>query len=354
MGARSVGDRALKALPQGLLRRYVPLNDSKAALGTKSTPLTSYHTDFEHGITAIDTDYMGPMIDASHLIVEGDRAAFVDTGTGYAVPRLLETLKAKDLAPGQVDYVLVTHVHLDHAGGAGKLVQALPHAKVVVHPRGARHMANPEKLIAGAKAVYGEKSFDELYGEIPPIEESRLHIVEDGEILELGGRPLEFIHTEGHARHHYCIVDGRADAIFAGDCFGVSYRVFDTHCGEFIFPTTTPVQFDPRAAHATVDRLMSYSPNAIFVTHYSRVAELERLAQDLHECLDGFVHLARARAASADREGLMRQDMYRFLSERLDEHGFDPDTERRRALLELDITLNVQGLSVWLDRSVAR
>jgi len=316
--------------------------------------LIPYHKDFEHGITAIDTDYTGPMIDASHLIIENGRAAFVDTGTSYAVPRLLAVMKLKDLDPGEVEYILVTHVHLDHAGGAGRLAQALPDAKVIVHPRGARHLANPEKLIAGAKAVYGEKSFDELYGEIPAIEESRLRIVEDGEILELNGRPLEFIHTEGHARHHYCIVDERAGAIFSGDCFGVSYRSFDTHRGEFIFPTTTPVQFDPPAAHASVDRLMAYSPNAIFLTHYSRVTELERLAGDLHECLDGFVHLARARAESHDREKLMQQDMYEFLSARLDAHGFDPDAERRHALLELDIRLNVQGLCVWLDRNAGQ
>lgn len=313
--------------------------------------MTPYYTDFEHGITAIDTGYMGPMIDASHLIVEQDRAAFVDTGTSYSVPRLLDVLKLKNLDPGQVEYILVTHVHLDHAGGAGRLAQALPHAKVVVHPRGARHLANPEKLIAGAKAVYGEESFTELYGAIPAIEENRLRIVEDEEVLDLNGRPLAFIHTEGHARHHYCIVDERAGAIFSGDAFGVSYRTFDTHRGEFIIPTTTPVQFDPEPAHASVDRLMTYSPSAIYLTHYSRVTELERLAQDLHECLDAFVDIASSCAASHDREKLMRADMYRFLSARLDAHGFDPDVKRRHALLELDIRLNVQGLCVWLDRN---
>ena len=311
------------------------------------------HTDFENGITAIDTGYMGSMIDASHLIVEGDRAAFVDTGTSYSVPRLLRTLESKNLDPGQVDYVLVTHVHLDHAGGAGQLIVMLPNATAIVHPRGARHLADPARLVAGATAVYGAREFSRLYGDIVPIEESRLRTVHDGEILELQGRALEFIHTEGHARHHYCVVDRQAEAIFSGDSFGVSYRIFDTDRGAFIFPTTTPVQFDPDPAHEAVDRLMSYAPEAIYLTHYSRVCGLERLAQDMHECLDGFVSIARAHAGAPDREAGMAEDLYRFLASRLDAHGFDTDEARRRALLKLDIGLNVQGLCVWLDRDAS-
>src|SRR5262249_7769502 len=155
--------------------------------------------------------------------------------------------------------VLLTHVHLDHAGGAGLLLQSLPNARAVIHPRGARHLIDPAKLIAGSIEVYGEQKFRELYGDIVPISQERVWIAEDGLRVTLGGsRELELIHTPGHALHHYCIVDRAAQAIFSGDTFGVSYREFDTARGEFIFPTTTPVHFDPVALHGSVDRLMSY------------------------------------------------------------------------------------------------
>src|SRR5262245_33813816 len=134
---------------------------------------------FDHGITAIDTHYVRPCLDASHLIVEGDRAAFVDTGTHFSVPHLLAALDWMNIAREQVEYVLLTHVHLDHAGGAGLLLRSLPRARAVVHPRGARHLADPAKLIAGSKEVYGEQKFLELYGEIVPIAAERLVVAED-------------------------------------------------------------------------------------------------------------------------------------------------------------------------------
>ena len=206
--------------------------------------------DYPDGITAIDTEYVRPMMDASHLIVNQGRAAFVDTGTSRSVPLLLEALTSRGLAPEDVEYVLVTHVHLDDAGGAGELMAALPRATAVLHPRGARHMADPARLIEGSIQVYGEELFRSLYGRIRPIPEDRIRTVRDGDTLELSGRTLEFLHTEGHARHHYCILDHGSRCIFAGDSFGLSYRELDTDKGEFIFPSTTPVQFDPEAAVA--------------------------------------------------------------------------------------------------------
>lgn len=308
-------------------------------------------TRFAHGITAVDSALIRPGFDAVHVIVDQGRAAIVDTGTGHTVPLVLEALAALDLAPAAVDYVFVTHVHLDHAGGAGALLPHLPVAKVVLHPRGARHLIDPSKLIAGSVAVYGEAPFRRMYGEITPVPEARVHIAGDGERFRLGERALETIHTPGHARHHYCLVDHEAQAIFTGDTFGVSYRELDTANGPFIFPTTTPVHFDPPAAHASIDRLLAYRPHAMFLTHYSRVAEVERLAQDLHECLDGFVALARANAEHEDRATRLERAMSEFLDERLDAHGVDGNPTRRRELLGPDIGLNVQGLEVWLARA---
>lgn len=305
---------------------------------------------FDHDITAIDTHYMRPLADASHLIVENDRAAFVDTGTASSVPRLLAALDELGIERERVDYVLLTHVHLDHAGGAGQLMQALPNARAVVHPRGARHMIDPAKLIAGSIEVYGERKFRELYGELLPIPESRVIVAEEGLRLKLGGRELEFIHTPGHALHHYCIVDHGADAIFSGDTFGISYREFDTARGEFIFPTTTPVHFDPAAMHVSLDRLMSYRPQAIYLTHYSRVNDLERLAADMHAEVDAFAEIAKRNAGRPDRSGLIRRELFDHLYERLGRHGVKMDDGQIHGLLDLDVDLNAQGLEVWLGR----
>jgi glyoxylase-like metal-dependent hydrolase (beta-lactamase superfamily II) len=304
--------------------------------------------DYPDGITAIDTEYVRPMMDASHLIVNQGRAAFVDTGTSRSVPLLLEALTSRGLAPEDVEYVLVTHVHLDHAGGAGELMAALPRATAVLHPRGARHMADPARLIEGSIQVYGEELFRSLYGRIRPIPEDRIRTVKDGDTLELSGRILEFLHTEGHARHHYCILDHGSRCIFAGDSFGLSYRELDTDKGEFIFPSTTPVQFDPEAAVATVDRLMAAEPAAIYLTHYSRVLDLPRLADDLKTDIRGYADIALDAGEATD--GALEEALRQYMYARLDAHGCDGDPHWRESIVGDDIRLNAQGLAVWLAR----
>jgi glyoxylase-like metal-dependent hydrolase (beta-lactamase superfamily II) len=304
--------------------------------------------DFDAGITAVDTEYVRPGLDASHLVVHGGRAAFVDTGTSHSAPLLLAALAEKGLEPGQVDWLFVTHVHLDHAGGAGALMEHLPNAVAVLHPRGARHMADPARLIEGSKAVYGDEVFQQLYGEIRPIPAERIRVVGDGERLSLAGREFEFIHTEGHAKHHYCVVDPEASAIFTGDCFGISYRELDTAAGPFVFPTTTPVQFDPEAAHATIRRLLSYNPARMFLTHFSCVNSPAALAPQLHGDLEAYVKIAAARRDDTDPESSIRAALRDLTFARLDAHGVDPDAEFRDEVIGMDMALNAQGLVVWL------
>ena len=243
-------------------------------------------TDYDHGISAVDTEYIRPKLDASHLVVESGRAAFVDTGTNNSVPKLLDALAQKDLDAAAVDFVFLTHIHLDHAGGAGQLMRELPNARCVVHPRGAGHMAEPSKLIAGTQAVYGEALAYEMYGDIVPIDADRILQPDDGETYELAGRKLTAYYTEGHARHHYVLHDPKAAAVFTGDSFGLSYRDLDTAAGAFIFPTTTPTHFDPEQAHKSIDRIMGLEPERLYLTHYSEVTELDRQAADMHSDLD--------------------------------------------------------------------
>ena len=306
---------------------------------------------YPDGIWSIDTDHLRPDMAASHLVVANGRAAFVDTGANNAVPLLLAALDAQGLGPDAVDYLLLTHVHLDHAGGAGLLLESLPNATAVLHPRGARHMIDPSKLEAGARAVYGDPQFEAVYDRIHPIPAERVHVVEDGEVIELGGRAFECLHTEGHARHHYCLYDRDAEVVFTGDTFGLSYRALDTDRGEFILPTTTPVQFDPPALHASVDRLMACQPRAAFLTHYSRVTDLPRLAADLHRDIDAYTALAAEAAGLPDVERRIEDGVRAGLYRRLDEHGCPADPAWREHHLALDIRLNTQGIPVWMARN---
>ncbi|MEJ2513868.1 MAG: MBL fold metallo-hydrolase [Gammaproteobacteria bacterium] len=306
--------------------------------------------DFDAGISAVDTEYLRPGLDASHIVQHRGRAAFVDTGTSHSVPLLLAALEAKQIAPEDVDWVFLTHVHLDHAGGAGQLMAALPNATAVLHPRGAPHMADPSKLIAGSKAVYGEPKFTELYGEIRPIAEERIRAVEDGERIDFAGRTMELIHTEGHARHHYCIVDREANAVFTGDSFGLSYRWFDTAAGPFVFPTTTPVHFDPEEAHAAIRRILSYGPERVFLTHFSGVDDPASLAPQLHWDLDAYVRIAREQKDAPDPKVAIQKRITDWTVGRLMEHGVDMDPTRRDELIANDMDLNAQGLAFWIQR----
>jgi glyoxylase-like metal-dependent hydrolase (beta-lactamase superfamily II) len=306
--------------------------------------------DLGHGITAIDTGFVRPSFGASHLVVENARAAFVDVGTGYSTPGLLAALEAKGLPPEAVDYVIVTHVHLDHAGGAGHMMRALPGARLVVHPRGARHMVDPSKLWEGASAVYGEEAMRRNYGELVPVDASRVLEAPDGFTLELAGRPLVFLDTPGHARHHFCVWDEASRSMFTGDTFGLSYRELASPHGAFILPTTTPVQFEPEALRRSIDRLLTYLPAAMLLTHYSRVTDIGRMAAELHERVGELVALGQAESGRRDRAARLRKGVEALFLGWVAEHGTPLPADRVRALLALDIELNAQGLEVWLDR----
>jgi glyoxylase-like metal-dependent hydrolase (beta-lactamase superfamily II) len=313
------------------------------------TPVHARH--HPHGIVTLDAEYVRPGLAAVHLIVEQGHAAIIDTGTNNAVPHVLSALADLGVGPEAVDYVIVTHVHLDHAGAAGAFLAACPNARLVVHPRGARHMIEPAKLVQGSIAVYGEAAFNALYGDIVPVPAARVIEAEDGFTLDFNGRRLEFIDTPGHARHHYCIHDLTSNTLFTGDTFGISYREFDVDGRPFIFPTTTPVQFEPEALHASIDRLVARDAEAAYLTHYGRVEHLPLLASTLHALIDEYVAMTLAvpGAGQVRQDALMRA-MQDCLMTRLRGHGCMLDDATCHELLANDVELNCQGLLVWRDR----
>lgn len=296
--------------------------------------------DYPHGITCIDTGYLRPGFAASYLLIEEDEAVFIETGPQPAVPRLLQLLENKGLAPDAVKAVIVTHVHLDHAGGAGALLNHLPCAELLVHPRGIRHLLNPDKLQASAEMVYGKARFLEILGGISPADPHRTRATEDNEIFQLNRRSLTLLHTPGHALHHQCVWDRTSGGLFSGDAFGISYPIFAHNTERLIFPATTPTQFDPEASHHTLDRLAALQPSWLFLTHFGRMGFSPGLTIQLHDWLQIFV------ALTQDQK---QTEIQNLLFHALKKAGIALGAEEIDAWLTPDCTINAQGLKYWWE-----
>jgi glyoxylase-like metal-dependent hydrolase (beta-lactamase superfamily II) len=293
----------------------------------------------------IDCDYMGPGVAAAFLRVAGDEVAFIETNTNHAVPRLLAALAGEGLGPESVRYIVVTHVHLDHAGGAGALAAACPQATVLAHPRAARHLRDPSKLIKGASQVYGAERFERLYGEIRPIAPERVRELADGEAVPFGNSELRALHTRGHAKHHMIVHDPALDAVFTGDAFGLAYPQLQ-RAGTFAFPSTSPTDFEADEAHRSVDRVLSLGVSVACLTHFGDVTDLATVASQLHAWIDLSEQLrASARGSGSEAIVQLEASLRAAMDERATAQGLSL-TEQDWALLELDLGLNAQGLWV--------
>ncbi|SMN14235.1 Beta-lactamase related protein [uncultured Candidatus Thioglobus sp.] len=309
-----------------------------------------YH-NLDFGITCIDTQYMRDDFVAAYLIEDGKRAAFVDTGCYLSVPTLLATLDKKNIKRKNVDYIILTHIHLDHAGGAGELIKHLPNAKVYVHEYGVNHLINPSKLRTGVIQVYGELFFKQFLGDLIPIPKNRIIIAKDNDEISLGNRVLKFIDTPGHARHHVCIWDEKSHGIFSGDTLGVSYREFDTHQGELIFPPTTPIQFDPETWKNTINQLMKLKPKYAYLTHFNRIEFTQDCANMLIQHIDGFVKIATILKNTPNRHKAIKTTLLDYLLEISTKHRVTLDKIQQIKLFKGDLEICAQGLGVWLDKN---
>lgn len=305
--------------------------------------------DFRNGIHAFDAGYVRHQLAAIHLIVDDGCAAFVDTGSNASLPNAQAALAQLGLAPECVDYVLLTHIHLDHAGGAGAMMAAFPNARLVVHPRGARHMIDPTKLMAATEEVYGRERARALYGELLPIPAAHVIETTDGMVLTLGRRELAFYDSPGHAKHHVFIHDRAANGIFTGDTFGISYRECDVEGRPFLLPSTTPSQFDPVDLRDSVEHMISLAPEAVYPTHYSRLAPPRPLAEVMLRRLDDFVRLTYAARKDQpdDPLPLLKENLTRFMLAEARTHGVTLTDAEFLALWDMDIDLNAQGLLIW-------
>lgn len=309
----------------------------------------SMYQSLGYGITCIDATYVQHGMACFYLLEEGGECAVLETGTSRSVPALEQLLASRGIDSGQVRYVIPTHVHLDHAGGAGAMMEAFPQAQLLIHPRGARHMIDPQRLIAGATEVYGETLFHTLYGEVKPVDPGRIRQMLDGETISLAGRQLEFRHTRGHAEHHFCVWDEASRGWFSGDMFGVSYPWFRFPGGDFVLPSTTPSQFDPQTYLESLELLGRYKPQRMYLTHYGELLYSSEKARLLALQIEAYCEFAASDAVDAAQ-----------LQEQLGDHAVqlmhqfganDAATEvELKDSLKFDIRLNAQGLLVWQNR----
>ncbi len=308
-----------------------------------------------NGTYLIDAALYRPQHCACYLIEDRGELALIDTGTSNSLPQVLEAIAEIGATTGQVRYVIPTHVHLDHAGGAGRLMDVCRNAMLVVHPKGLPHMVDPSKLQAGATAVYGEQQFQQLFGDILPIPEQRTTAANDLQSFELGRRTLQFLHTPGHANHHGCIFDHASGNLFTGDTFGLGYREFREHAEPLIVATTTPVAFDPDAWFTSLDHMMALSPAACCLTHFGRIEHPQRYLEMLRESIRQHVRIAldEEQRDPDGRAERLHQAVERLLVDAGTAHSTLPPG-RVRSLFESDIDLNAQGLDIWLQRRAKR
>jgi glyoxylase-like metal-dependent hydrolase (beta-lactamase superfamily II) len=299
-----------------------------------------------HDIYCVDALYIKPKVASIYLLREGDEVAIIETGTSHSLANLLATMTRLGIHEDQVKYVIPTHVHLDHAGGASAMLHQFSQAQLIVHPRGARHMIDPSKLIEGTIGVYGKEQFEALYGRIEPIAEERVIIAEDSASYSLRDRELIFIDTPGHARHHFCIFDQRSDGMFTGDTFGISYAPMKS-LARGLIPTTPPTQFDPPALLESIDRIVGFEPARLYLTHYGEFVNPVAQLESFRQWIEQYVVLSQQYefADPADvtlLEGKLLQLVMTNLGT-----GADELVQR---VIKHDIRLNAQGLAYWRKR----
>jgi glyoxylase-like metal-dependent hydrolase (beta-lactamase superfamily II) len=302
----------------------------------------------DHDIVQIDLMYASyPRLCAGYLITK-PVPVLIETGSKLSVPFILEALDRLKIARNALRYVIVTHIHLDHAGGAGTLLQHCPDAQLIVHEKGSRHLLDPSKLIAGARHVYGD-AFDNLLGGIDPISPERIHIPSDNETLNLGAdRTLTFIDTPGHAYHHLCIHDSKSQGIFTGDAAGLRFPVLAELGTDYCVLTTSPSQFNPQAMTASLNRLAEFKPRFLYLTHFGVVTNAAQTIWGMRELVEKWVSIAADAYQPLHRWQDIEAALWRFHERDLNERGV-PAGHPALAAVKESLAISAKGLAHYLD-----
>ena len=302
-------------------------------------------------IIAVDCNYVEEAFAASYLMVHegpsGRRGFFVECNTNYAIPYLMDAALLEGLTPDQIDGLVITHVHLDHAGGAGLFLREFPNAKLYAHPRAARHAIDPTKLVASATQVYGEAFMQKLYGTILPCAAERVVILEDRAEIDWSqaGVKLKTHHLRGHANHHLVVIEPSTKTLFSGDAFGVSYPVVNEKRGIVALPSTSPTDFDGPAALASVEWIRDQDLVQVGLTHYGflRGAEIQVAALQLIDYLKYSIELMNRIKTESLNEVQAFECIQAWVIQYFTGKGIQLDSDDLK-LLNLDLRVNAQGL----------
>src|SRR6266545_4541013 len=292
------------------------------------------------GVIGVDTHMGGvPEITAGYLL-PGERPALIETGPARVAGVVADGVAEAGLAPEDLGWIVLSHIHLDHAGGVGDLVRTFPNATVVVHPFGARHLVDPARLLASSARVYGEL-MDTVYGGLTPVEAARIRAVDDGAVIDLGGRRLELIHAPGHARHHIAVFEPDAGVLFAGDAVGVLLPG-----NQVLRPATPPPDFDRELAVRSLRRFAERRPAHLVLTHFGPITPpVERLA----EAEERLLRWCETAEAVAREHGPEVDHIEAALAERFErEEGHARDGDRFTLLNSY--RSNAAGLARWIQQ----
>lgn len=305
-----------------------------------------------NSIQTIDCHYYTNEFAAAYLMVEGDEALFVDNNTNAAIPYLLNALSEKGLAKENVKYLVITHIHLDHAGATSRLVLEFPNAIVLAHPKAAPHVINPKRIIESASMVYGKENFLKMYGEILEVPNERVRVMQDGEVLKFGERELTFIYTRGHANHHFVILDSNTNSIFTGDSFGISYPVLKQGSYPFLFPSTTPTDFHADEARLSIEKILNTKADKAYLTHYDVWTDMKSGAELMLYGIDRmesiYKELIQSNKTDVQLQSICEEKIMEFYKEEFVKRKIPLST---LDFLKPDATINAQGLVFAANRA---
>lgn len=300
-------------------------------------------------IHLIDGHDMGWKERTGTYVIEDAELTLVETGPSPSVPYIREGLAKLGYTTEQVKYIIVTHIHLDHAGGAGLLLRDCPNATIVVHPKGARHLVDPSRLIDGARAVYGEQ-FESLFEPIVPVPQDRLITKADGETLWIGPDcVLEFMDSPGHAKHHFSIYDPVSNGMFTGDTAGVHYPQLHQDGIDLFLPSTSPNQFDPDETLGSIQRYKEKKLERIYFGHFGMTERVEDVYNQISEWLPVFVREGEEVLATGHTHNDLAKRLFERVKAALRERGV-PDDHAVYEVISLDLSVCSMGIVDYLQK----
>ncbi|MBP9885800.1 MAG: MBL fold metallo-hydrolase [Leptospiraceae bacterium] len=303
-------------------------------------------------IQTIDCHYYTNEFAAAYLLQEGDDALFVDNNTNFAIPYLLSALASRQIPKENVKYLIITHIHLDHAGATSRLVQEFPNAIVLAHPKAAPHIINPKRIIESASMVYGKENFEKMYGEILEVPSARVRVMSDGEVLKFGSRELTFIYTRGHANHHFVILDSKTNSIFTGDSFGISYPCLKQGSYPFLFPSTTPTDFHADEARLSIEKILNTKADNAYLTHFDIWLDMKSGSEQMLLGIDRmekiFLDLVKSNKPDSELQTQCENQIMNFYEEEFSKRKIPLSV---LTFLKPDAMINAQGLVFAANRA---